>query len=76
MAEAGSSEVGVVDRQTTHWRSAPSKSQPALLVAQIYVLIQSCAKSEGVGMFYFLSIEHPFLPFKSGGRIEPRGPSL
>ena len=44
MASAGALEGGSlpVARQTTHWRFAPLKSQPALLVAHIYVsLIRS-----------------------------------
>ena len=40
IASAGSSELGLVVLQTTHERSAPSKSQPALLVAQICALHQ------------------------------------
>jgi hypothetical protein len=46
IALAGAEEAGVVVRQTTHWRSAPSKSQPALLVAQIYAFHQPC-RAEG-----------------------------
>ena len=53
MAEAGSSEAGVVVRQTTDWRSAPSKSQPAQLVAQIYTLSQTCENLGEVGPFSF-----------------------
>lgn len=53
MASAGSSELGVVVRQTTHWRSAPSKSHPALLVAHICVFSQLFEKPT----------EKPFSPF-------------
>ena len=34
----GEEEVFLTLRQTTHWRSAPWKSQPAQLVAQIYIV--------------------------------------
>ena len=75
MASAGSSELGVVDRQTMHWRSAPSKSQPALLVAQICTSNESPA-IEGKCHFYLFTIEHPLVSFERGSCIQPRSALL
>ncbi len=72
MASAGSSELGVAVRHTTHWRSAPSKSQPALLVAQICTSNESPAMEEEKDHFYLFSIEYPLVSFESGSCVQPR----
>ena len=73
----GEEEVGLMLRQTTHWRSAPWKSQPAQLVAQIYCAYNSQSagepqveeSEEGASRAleiarngsYLVSIQHPFV---------------
>lgn len=78
MASAGSSELVLVVRQTTHWRSAPSKSQPALFVAQICSLHQWYGTRDALAASssYLFSIQHPLIAFERGSCDQPQSTLL